>query len=293
MKKGVLGKGLNAIFMDNAAVDEDGRNIAVIRLSNIEPRADQPRKSFDEEALCELAASIAANGVLQPIAVRPTADGFYEIIAGERRWRAAKKAALTEIPAIVLNIDDQKAAELALIENIQREDLNAAEEAMAYRTLQEEYGLTQEELSQRIGKSRSAIANTMRLLELPPQVLKLLENGKLSAGHARALLGLQKKDQIETLANIVINKNLSVRETEATVRRMNSECVIKPDSAQTESLKIDYVKDLERQIQKYLGRKVAICSTGNKKYIQIDFRDNTDLDTLLELLCGKDRIQGL
>ena len=293
MKKGVLGKGLNAIFMDNAAVDEDGRNIAVIRLSNIEPRADQPRKSFDVEALCELAASIAANGVLQPIAVRPTADGFYEIIAGERRWRAAKKAALTEIPAIVLNIDDQKAAELALIENIQREDLNAAEEAMAYRTLQEEYGLTQEELSQRIGKSRSAIANTMRLLELPPQVLKLLENGKLSAGHARALLGLQKKDQIETLANIVINKNLSVRETEATVRRMNSECVIKPDSAQTEPLKIDYVKDLERQIQKYLGRKVVICSTGNKKYIQIDFRDNTDLDTLLELLCGKDRIQGL
>lgn len=290
MKKGVLGRGLDAIFMDNSAPEESGRNVSLIRVSNIEPRADQPRRTFDEEALAELAQSIAENGILQPIAVRPAENGFYEIIAGERRWRAAKKAALAEIPAIVLNIDDRKAAELALIENVQREDLSALEEAMAYRSLIGEYGLTQEETARRIGKSRSAVANTLRLLELPEHTLGLLSQKALSSGHARALLGLTDRELVDKIADEVVKSGLSVREVEALVRKMNAPEKKMPEKKE---IRVDYVKDLERRLQKSLGRRVRICNTQKKKHVQIEFSDNADLDALLEILLDESTARKL
>ena len=214
-----LGRGLDAIFYDNS-IEENEKNdkgIASIRISMIEPKKDQPRRNFDREALASLADSIAANGVLQPIIVREGVAGMYSIIAGERRWRASKLAGLSEIPAIVVDADEFAAAKIAMIENLQREDLNPMEEALGYRDLMENYSLTQEALSTHIGKSRSAIANSLRLLDLPDEVLELIASGELSAGHGRALLGLRDKAQIAPLAEKIIARNLSVREAEAAV----------------------------------------------------------------------------
>ncbi len=292
-KNSGLGRGLDAIFFENTIEDSsaDKENIiSLLPISLVDPRSDQPRKTFDRATLEELAESIVRHGLLQPILVREYADGRYQIIAGERRFRASKIAGLAEIPAIVLEKDDKKAAEIALIENIQREDLNPIEEAMAYRALAEEYGLTQEELSEKVGKSRSAIANATRLLELPDEVLMLVASGKLSAGHGRTLLALKSRDDMLTLAKRVIAEDLSVRRLEDEVKRAN-----RPQKkTEEEPLPVvDYFREMEVRVQSHLGRKVKIEGKGRKKTLTLYYEDNEDLDELLTALCGKDFLDGV
>ena len=291
-KNSGLGRGLDAIFLDNSISHEEQHSedsITKLKISMVDPKSDQPRKYFDKEALEQLADSIVENGLLQPILVREYGDGRYQIIAGERRFRASKLAGLTEIPAIVLDKDDRKAAQIALIENIQREDLNPLEEAMAYKSLAEEYDMTQEELSIKVGKSRSAIANMIRLLDLPDEVLTLVASKELSAGHARTILGLKSKNNMILLAQRAIEQDLSVRVLEEEVKRMN-----RPKKQVVEETsdvpKIDYLKDLEQRMQSHLGRKVKFAGKGNKKTITLAYENNDDLDELLRLLCGDDFI---
>ena len=290
-----LGRGLDAIFLDNSIDEEEigGENkISKIKLSMIDPKSDQPRKYFDKEALEELASSIAENGLLQPILVREYADSRYQIIAGERRFRASKLAGLSEIPAIVLERDDRKVAEIALIENIQREDLNPVEEAMAYRALIKEYDLTQEELSEKVGKSRSAIANTMRLLDLPDEVLTMVASGELSAGHARTLLGVKNRDDMLILADKTIELDFSVRQLEEEVKRINKPK--KPEIEAEEELPVvDYFREMELRMMSHLGRKVKIDGKGRKKSITLFYEDNEDLDELLSTICGKEFLEEM
>ena len=289
-KNSGLGRGLDAIFLENTLEKEEENKenqISLLKISLVDPKSDQPRKNFDKNALEELADSIAQNGLLQPILVREYGMGRYQIIAGERRFRASKIAGLTEIPAIVLDKDDRKAAEIALIENIQREDLNPIEEAMAFRALAEEYQLTQEELSIKVGKSRSAIANSTRLLDLPEEVLALVASGELSAGHGRTLLGLKSREAMLPLAESVIVNDLSVRQLEEAVKRLNK---AKPRVEKEEEPLplVDYFRELELRIQTHLSRKVKIEEKGRKKTITLFYEDNEDLDELLLTLCGKD-----
>lgn len=296
-KKSGLGRGIDSIFLDNEFEATPDGGVKTLRISQIDPTVGQPRKTFDQEALAGLADSIAVHGVLQPILVREVGPERYAIVAGERRWRAAKLAALNEIPAIVVEMDEKTAAEVALIENIQREDLNPIEEAEAYETLAREYRLTQEDIAARVGKSRSAIANTMRLLDLPADVRALVMNGTLSAGHARALLALISPDLMLTLAEKAVENGYSVREMEDEVRRTNKmlteaqkENGEEPENA---PLRIDYVKELERKIISTLGRKVKLCTKGVKKSVTLYFEDNDDLENLLEQLCGKEFLEQL
>ena len=287
-KNSGLGRGLDAIFLDNALNDRvsGGENtITRINISLVDPKSDQPRKYFDRAALEELAASIKENGLLQPILVREYADGRYQIIAGERRFRASKIAGLSEIPAIILEKDDLKAAEIALIENIQREDLNPVEEAMAYRSLAENYGFTQEELSERVGKSRSAVANALRLLDLPDDVLEMVAVKDISAGHARTLLGLKNKELVLSLANRVVELDLSVRQLEEEVKKLNK---AKPQKEETpeEAPLVDYLREMELRIQSHLGRVVKINGKGKRKSLTLYYEDNEDLDRFLRRLCG-------
>ena len=290
-----LGRGLDAIFLDNSIDEEEvgGENkISKLKLSMIDPKSDQPRKYFDKVALEELAASISENGLLQPILVREYADGRYQIIAGERRFRASKLAGLTEIPAIVLEKDDRKVAEIALIENIQREDLNPVEEAMAFRALIKEYDLTQEELSEKVGKSRSAIANTMRLLDLPDEVLTMVASGELSAGHARTLLGVKDRDNMLILADRTVEFDYSVRQLEEEVKRINKPK--KPEIEDEEELPVvDYFREMELRMMSHLGRKVKIDGKGRKKSITLFYEDNEDLDELLTTICGKEFLEEI
>ena len=285
-KNSGLGRGLDAIFLDNALIESENGGedkIATLKLSLIDPKSDQPRKYFDKEALEQLASSILENGLLQPILVREYGDGRYQIIAGERRFRASKLAGLSEIPAIVLDRDDRKAAEIALIENVQREDLNPLEEALGYKALAEEYDMTQEELSLKVGKSRSAIANTLRLLDLPDEVLTLVASKELSAGHARTLLGLKDRDEMILLAQMCIENDLSVRALELEVKRLNKPIKVTPPK---EIPFVDYFRELELKVQSHLGRRVKIEEKGKKKTITLTYEDNEDLDEILKLLCG-------
>ncbi len=284
-----LGRGLDAIFLDNST-DNTDHGQTLLRLSDIEPNTDQPRKSFDGEALAQLADSIAANGLLQPILVRDLGNGFYRIIAGERRWRASKMAGLSEIPAIIMDIDDKKAAELALIENIQRRDLNAMEEAAAYKALLEEYKMTQEEVSRVLGISRSALANTVRLLDLPESVSAMVVSGALTAGHARALLGLLRRSDMEVAAKMVESRGLNVRATESLVKAMNKSAST-PEIEEADGTavpQVDYVKELERRMTAELGRRTRIRTSGKVKKLEIEFSDNDDLQILIKLLCKKE-----
>ncbi len=282
-----LGRGLDSIFFDNTE-SETNTATNTVRLADVRPRADQPRKTFDQDALEQLARSIAEHGLIQPIVVRKSLGGFYEIIAGERRWRASKLAGLEEVPVIVLDTDDLKTAEISLIENIQRENLNAIEEALAYRTLIETYSLTQESVAQRVGKSRTAITNSLRLLDLPEDVSSLVADGKISAGHARALLGLDNKDIIPEVANDVFARELSVRDTEELVRRLNkSASAKKPVVTEKNDNEPDYVAILEKKIRQSLGRRVKIVSGKRAKKLEIEFSDDRDLENLLTKLCGK------
>lgn len=285
-----LGRGLDAIFLDNTT-EESGRGVTMLRLSDIEPRPDQPRKQFESESLASLADSIAENGVLQPLLVRAEGDGFYQIIAGERRWRASKMAGLTEVPAIITDADDKKAFELAIIENIQRENLNAIEEAAAIRDLMTEYGLTQEEVSTRISRSRSAVSNAIRLLDLPDSVMKAVSDGKLSAGHARALLGLRDSEKKISAAQTVISRGLSVRATEELVRSLNraQEDAKKPPRAESEADR--YMNWLCRKMSDSLERGVRIVG-GKKKHIELEYRDSDDLERMIRKLCGEDFFDG-
>ena len=287
VKNSGLGRGLDAIFVDNS--EDPASGISILRVADIEPRADQPRKSFDGEALSSLAASIAAHGLIQPIIVRPSTSGFYEIIAGERRWRAAKMAGLSEVPVIISDFDDQKTAEVALIENIQRENLSPVEEALGYRALMDEYSFTQEEISKRIGKSRPAIANTLRLLELPEEVTAMISKGDLSAGHARTLLGLKDTDEILSCAQEIVRRELSVRGAEELVRQKNRAgqknlTAEEPDKG----LQVDYVGRLEQRAQRLLGRKVRIVHGGRVKKIELSYEDDPDLEQLLRAICGEE-----
>ncbi len=285
-----LGKGLDAIFRDNLFAEEETpmSERLIVPISQLDTNPDQPRKSFDSEALAGLADSISANGLLQPILVRMV-NGRYEIIAGERRFRASKLAGLLEIPVIVVEADDATAAKYALIENLQREDLNPYEEASAYQTLMKEYDLSQEEISVQIGKSRSAIANAVRLLDLPPEVVKMLTDGMLTAGHGRALLGLRDRSQIVPLAQRCVNRNLSVRDVEAAVRTANKN-LSKAMEAVTaaEPVSVDYIASLEERFRNVTGRRCKITDTKNKKTFQIEYRDNEDLEQILRSLAGDD-----
>lgn len=286
-----LGRGLDAIFIDNETeIGGSGSASApiMLRLSDIEPRAGQPRKNFDPEALASLADSIAANGLIQPIIVRQLENGMYQIIAGERRWRACKLAGLTEASAIVMNIDDRTASELALIENLQREDLNPMEEAAAYRSLITDYGMTQDDISKRIGKSRSAVANSLRLLDLPEDIIKLVSDGSLSAGHARALLSLRRSSDMQNAAKVMVDKAMSVRAAEELIKRLNA--VYEAEQAQPEAqetaVAVDYTAELERNLSSQLGRRVHISDTNTRrpKTITLEYSDNEDLDVIIKLL---------
>lgn len=279
-----LGRGLEAIFLENTP-DENG-GITMMRLSEIEPNPDQPRKDFDHESLSQLAESIAAHGLIQPIVVRSTGSGeFYEIIAGERRWRASKMAGLTEVPVIIKELDDGKAAQVALIENVQREDLNPIEEAAAYCSLIDDYNMTQEELSRQVGKSRSAISNTIRLLDLPETVSDMVKSGSISAGHARALLALKDPSMIESTAVTVVSKNLSVRDTEVLVKKLNRK--ESPSRSSYEPEFVDYTAELAKKMTSRLGCKVVISGKGKKRKLEISFCDDSELEDLVNKLCGE------
>ena len=289
-KNSGLGRGLDAIFLENS-LDEDKivkeNQIITLKISLIDPKSDQPRKNFDKQSLEELALSIKENGLLQPIIVREYGEGRYQIIAGERRFRASKLAELSEIPAVIMNKGDREAAEIALIENIQREDLNPIEEAMSFRALQEDYGLTQEELSERIGKSRSAIANATRLLDLPEEILSMLAEGKLSAGHGRTLLAVRDTAAMIELSKRVIDEDLSVRRLEEEVKKANKRKKAEPEEEETLPV-INYFREMEIRVQSHLGRQVKISEKGRKKTITLFYEDNEDLDELLKTICGDD-----
>ncbi len=281
-----LGRGFYDIFEDNMFEQKKGLAES-LRISDIEPRHDQPRKTFDREALEALADSIATYGVLQPIIVRenPDAAGIYEIIAGERRWRASKMAGLTEIPSIIYDGDDLKAAQVAIIENVQREDLNPVEEAFGYHALIERFNLTQEQVAKQVGKSRPAIANMLRLLALPDDVLELLKNGDIAEGHARALLGLDDKEAISSLAKRVVERKMTVRSVELTVRLMNQKSYDDEEEKTHPQIKA-HMKELERRAMSALGRKVRISRSSKKKIVELTYDDDSDLEALLKALCG-------
>lgn len=275
-KKGGLGKGLDALFMDNTT--ESGP--VTLRISEIEPNRDQPRKEFDESALADLADSIREHGVIQPLLVRPMPTGGYQLVAGERRWRASRMAGLSEVPVVIRELTDHETMELALIENLQRQDLNPMEEALGYQSLMNEYAMTQEQVSKVIGKSRPAIANSLRLLSLPQQVIELVRDGKLSAGHGRALLAMESEQAILEAADLAMKKGLSVRETEKLAQQAKKEpkkILPKPEDT--------YYKELELAMTQVLGRQVTITAKGKNRLLSVEFFDKDDLAALAKLLC--------
>ena len=278
-----LGRGLNALLGD-PEIQSSGEGSVTLPISQVEPGLNQPRKRFDPESLEELRQSIELHGIIQPLTVRRLSTGYYQIIAGERRWRAAKAAGLAEVPAVIIEADDRKVMELGLIENLQREDLNPAEEARGYQVLMTEYGLTQEQLAQRMGKSRPAVANTLRLLALPAEVMTMLEEGTLSAGHARAVLGAPSPALQVECARKVVENQLSVRQTEALVKAMAKEPVEKPPVVEDKDNIQIYLDALEKDLSGLLGRKVKIAHKGKKGKIELEYYGDEDLELLLDAL---------
>lgn len=278
-----LGRGLDALLGDSSLHAQEGGSVK-LPISQVEPGLNQPRKHFDDAAMEELTESVRQHGVLQPLTVRRLNTGYYQIIAGERRWRAARAAGLTEVPALVIEADDRKVMEIGLIENLQREDLNPMEEAAGYRTLIQEYGLTQEEAAKRVSKSRPALANAMRLLQLPQEVQWLVEQGNLSAGHGRALLGLSTPEEQISFAKEIIDKQYSVRETEEQIRRIQREAEEPvPEKQKTSPLRM-YYKEAERQLTTRLSRKVTISPGKKKGKIALEYYDQDDLNALMKAL---------
>ena len=276
-----LGRGLNALLGD-PELPAQGEGSVALPISQVEPGLNQPRKRFEQGALDDLAESIRVHGIIQPLTVRRLATGYYQIIAGARRWRAAKAAGLQEVPAVIIEADDRKVMELGLIENLQREDLNPAEEARGYRTLMEEYGLTQEQVAQQMGKSRPAITNTLRLLALPEEVMTLVEENALSAGHARAILGAPTAALQKEAAKQVVEGQLSVRQTEALIKALQKEKKERPKE-QGPDLSL-YLGELEKDLAGRLGRKVKIAHKGKKGRVELEYYNEQDLETLLALL---------
>lgn len=282
-----LGKGLDALFADNTT--PGGGGTVMLPITEIEPNRAQPRKKFDDAALAELADSIRQHGVITPVLVRPLADGTYQLVAGERRWRAARMAGINELPALIKELTDSQAMELALIENLQREDLNPVEEAEGYRTLMERYGLTQDEVAQRVNKSRPAVANAVRLLGLPNEVRELLANGSLTSGHARALLAVEDKSQISALAREIIKKDLTVRDAERMAKE-SKDGPKKPAAAKQGLLRDSFYTETELALHAELGRKIKVVQTaGERGVLEISFFDKQDLADLAARLAGKDR----
>ena len=276
-----LGKGLGALLGDFAEESAAKSAYQTLPIYKVEPNPDQPRRDFDEEELQALSDSIAEHGIIQPLTVRELGSGYYQIIAGERRWRAARLANLQEVPVVIIEADDKKAMELALIENLQRQDLNPVEEALGYRTLMEEYGLTQEDAARRVGKSRPAVANALRLLGLCPEVLEKLRSGILSPGHARAVLTLKTdKKQVEATQKITA-LGLSVRQAELLCKNMSKEI---PPVKEPAALKVDYVAECEKQLSKHLGRGVRIVNGKRKGRFELEFYGQEDLQVLLDAL---------
>ena len=276
-----LGKGLGALLGDFSEPAAEESAYRMLPLHRVEPNPEQPRQDFDEEELTALSESIQQHGILQPLTVRETGAGYYQIIAGERRWRAARMADLTEVPAIVVEADDKKAMELALIENLQRQDLNSVEEALGYRSLMEEFGLTQEEAASRVGKSRPAVANSLRLLSLDEKVLEMLRAGTISAGHAKAILMLKSGKKQQEAAQKIANLGLSVRQAELLCKNMSRE---QPPVKETPVLKVDYVKECEKSLSKHLGRGVKIVNGKRKGRFELEFYGQDDLQNLLDAL---------
>ena len=291
-KQGGLGRNFYEILDDNL-LETKKDSVTTLRVADIEPRRDQPRKDFDLEPLQALADSVRDYGVLVPLIVRenPVSAGTYEIIAGERRWRAAKMAGVSEVPVVIMDSDDMKTSEIALIENVQRQDLNPVEEAFAYQALIDRFGLTQEEVARKVGKNRSTVTNMLRLLELPEAALELLKKGDISGGHARALLGLDDEDQIVDLANKIVEKDFSVRETERIVRLFKAKAEaaeMDEEIDESDAQRKVYMKDLERRVMHTLGRKVRIARVAKKKIVELSYEDDQDLEEIIKILCGSD-----
>ena len=275
-----LGRGLGALLGDFDEPKVSDSPYKLLPIYKVEPNPDQPRKDFDEEELAALAESIAEHGIIQPLTVRELSSGYFQIIAGERRWRAARIAGLNEIPAVVMEADDKKVTELALIENLQRQDLNPVEEALGYRSLMEEYGMTQEEAAARVGKSRPAVANALRLLNLSDEILEKVRSSELSAGHARALLSIKSENKQLSAAQKIIALGLSVRQAELLCKNMNKE----PAPVKEPVFAVDYVAECEKNLSKQLGRGVKIVNGKRKGRFELEFYGQEDLQKLLDAL---------
>lgn len=285
-KRQSLGKGLDALFVDNHV--ETGA-VSQLRLTDIEPNKNQPREDFDEKALRELADSIAVHGVLQPLVVRPLSGGIYQIVAGERRWRASRMAGLSEIPVVIKELSDSETLEIAIIENLQREDLNPVELAQGYQSLAEDYGLTQEQIATKVGKSRSAVANTVRLLNLPKQIQKLVAEGKISNGHARALLGITHEELLLETADRIMRENLTVREVETIAKNQDKLAAGKELAAKEPQVSVSwgedsYYKEIELALSTELSRKVSVTHDDNKGRLVLEFYNKEDLATIAKRL---------
>ena len=282
MSKKGLGTGLGALFGDDA-IDTVARDFEYLPLQHIEPKGNQPRTVFEQEGISELADSIREHGVLSPLMVRSIGDGYYQIIAGERRWRAAREAGLTEVPARIVIADDQRALELAMVENLQREDLSPIEEARGYRALMEEFNMTQEDVARRVSKSRPAIANSLRLLSLPDELIELVLRGELSAGSARALLALKSQDEMRAAARNVVAGDMNVREVEALVRKLSSDSGKTADKNKRDS-EVNYLLEAQNRLTAAMGRRVTIRQGKDKGKIEIEYYDQEDFDNLFDIL---------
>ena len=278
-----LGRGLGALLGD-AVTQTEHEGVTQLPIEKVQPNQDQPRKQFNAEALADLAESIRIHGILQPITVRLLSSGYYQIISGERRWRAAREADLDQVPVIVIEADDRKVMELGLIENLQREDLNPMEEAKGYQTLIQEYGLTQEEVARQVGKSRPAVANAVRLLALPKELAQYVEADILSAGHARALLGLEDPAEMKAAADKIAERQLSVRQTEELVRQLQKQAKRQPKEEKSDPLAVDYAAVAARELADTLGRRVKIVSGKRKGRLELEYYGVDDLNDLLEAL---------
>lgn len=276
-KRNGLGRGLESLFVDNS-VEEINASTNKLKLMEIEPNHDQPRKIFDEKALTELADSIAQHGVLQPLVVRPMTNGGYQLVAGERRWRAARIAGLSEVPVIIKELTDEETIEIAMVENLQREDLNPLEEALGYSYMMQELRITQEEAAEKVGKSRPAIANSLRLLKLPAEIQEMVKNNLISAGHARALLGFANESDMLATANLIIKEDISVRQIEALVKAAKT-ALAKPKEPKKRE---KFFSEVELALKNNLGRKVKIKESGKKGagVLEIEFFDKSDLESL-------------
>jgi ParB family chromosome partitioning protein len=280
-----LGAGLGAIFGEDVveeSLNGNAKEVDWLPIAKIEPREDQPRSDFDEVTLSELAESIKEHGLIQPIIVRELDGGYYQIIAGERRWRASRLAGLDKVPVRIIKADDKKAMELALVENLQREDLNPVEEAKGYKTLMQEYGLTQEQAAKTVGKSRPVVANSLRLLKLPEEILKVISEDKLSLSHARAILELDDPEKQKLAAKKIVEGNLTVREATSLIKNLNKG--EKPVKIKEKTDDVDYVAELEQDISKSLGRKVRIIRGRKKGKIEIEYYSEDDFESICENL---------